>query len=36
MKMQVAVKALKDGIIKELRVKKGATVSRNDIIAIIE
>ncbi len=36
MKMQVAVKAHKDGIIKELRVKKGATVSRNDIIAIIE
>jgi biotin carboxyl carrier protein len=36
MKMQVAVKAHKDGIIKELRVKKGETVARNDIIAVIE
>ncbi|MGC2597575.1 MAG: biotin/lipoyl-containing protein [Nitrososphaeraceae archaeon] len=36
MKMQVAVKAHRDGIVKELRVKKGATVSRNDIIAVIE
>ena len=34
--MQVAVKAHRDGIVKELRVKKGATVSRNDIIAVIE
>lgn len=36
MKMQVAVKAHKDGVVKELRVKKGTTVARNDIIAIIE
>jgi biotin carboxyl carrier protein len=36
MKMQVAIKAHKDGKIKEIRVKEGATVSRNDIVAIIE
>ena len=36
MKMQVAVKAHKDGIVKEIRVKKGETVARNDIIAVIE
>lgn len=36
MKMQVAVKAHKDGIVKELRVKKGAAVARYDIIAVIE
>jgi len=34
--MQVAIKAHKDGKIKEIRVKEGATVSRNDIVAIIE
>ena len=36
MKMQVAIKAHKDGKIKEIRVKEGTTVSRNDIVAIIE
>jgi len=36
MKMQVSVKAHKDGVIREIRVKEGATVSRNDIIAHIE
>ncbi len=36
MKMQVAVKAHKDGHLKEIRVKQGASVSRNDVIAIIE
>jgi biotin carboxyl carrier protein len=36
MKMQVAVKAHKNGVIKELKVKKGATVARNDVIAVIE
>jgi biotin carboxyl carrier protein len=36
MKMQVAVKSHKDGIIKEIKVKQGNTVSRNDIIAVIE
>ncbi len=36
MKMQVAVKAHKDGNIKEIRVKQGAVVARNDTVAIIE
>ena len=36
MKMQVAVKSHKDGTIRDILVKKGATVSRNDVIAIIE
>jgi biotin carboxyl carrier protein len=36
MKMQVAVKAHKDGNLKEVRVKQGAVVARNDIIALIE
>jgi biotin carboxyl carrier protein len=36
MKMQVAVKAHKDGEIKDTKVKIGDTVSRNDIVAIIE
>jgi biotin carboxyl carrier protein len=36
MKMQVAVKAHKDGKIREIKVKQGASVARNDVIAIIE
>lgn len=36
MKMQVAVKAHKDGVIKELRVKQGMSVMRNDVLALIE
>jgi biotin carboxyl carrier protein len=36
MKMQVAVKSHKDGIIRDILVKKGATVSRNDVISVIE
>ena len=36
MKMQVAVKAHKDGNLKEIRVKQGAVVARNDTVAIIE
>lgn len=36
MKMQVAVKAHKDGKIKELKVKEGSSISRNDIVALIE
>lgn len=36
MKMQVAVKAHKDGNLKEIRVKPGSTVARNDLLAIIE
>jgi biotin carboxyl carrier protein len=36
MKMQVAIKAHKDGKVKELRVKEGSSISRNDIVALIE
>jgi biotin carboxyl carrier protein len=36
MKMQVAVKAHKDGTLKEIKVKQGASVARNDVLAIIE
>jgi biotin carboxyl carrier protein len=36
MKMQVAVKAHKDGQIRDIKVKVGDTVSRNDIVALIE
>jgi len=36
MKMQVAIKAHKDGTVKELKVKEGAGVSRNDVVAVIE
>ena len=36
MKMQVAVKAHKDGNLKEIKVENGAAVARNEIIAIIE
>ncbi len=36
MKMQVAVKAHKDGHLKEIRVKQGASVARNDVLAFIE
>jgi biotin carboxyl carrier protein len=36
MKMQVSIKAHKDGKIKEIRTKQGATVARYDIVAIIE
>jgi biotin carboxyl carrier protein len=36
MKMQVAVKAHKDGNLKEVKVKQGASVARNDILAVIE
>lgn len=36
MKMQVAIKAHKDGTVKELKVKEGSGVSRNDVVAIIE
>jgi biotin carboxyl carrier protein len=36
MKMQVAVKAHKDGEIKATKVKIGDTVSRNDVVAVIE
>ena len=36
MKMQVAVKAHKDGNVKEIKVKQGAVVARNDVLAVIE
>jgi len=36
MKMQVAVKAHKDGIIKSIKVKETVTVAKGDIIAEIE
>lgn|SRR5574341_405429 len=36
MKMQVAVKAHKDGHLKEIKVKQGASVSRNDVLAVID
>jgi biotin carboxyl carrier protein len=36
MKMQVAVKAHKDGTLKEVKVKQGASVARNDVLAVIE
>ena len=36
MKMQVAVKAHKDGSLKEIKVKQGASVARNDVLAVIE
>ena len=36
MKMQVAVKAHKDGHIKEIRAKEGSTVARYDVVAVIE
>jgi biotin carboxyl carrier protein len=35
MKMQVAIKAHKDGNIREIKVKKGMTVARYDVVAII-
>ena len=36
MKMQVRIKAHKDGVIKDIKVKEGTTIARNDTIAIIE
>jgi biotin carboxyl carrier protein len=36
MKMQVAIKAHKDGNVKEIKVKQGASVARNDVLAVIE
>ncbi len=36
MKMQVAIKAHREGVIKELRIKEGANVARNDVVAVIE
>ena len=36
MKMQIAVKSHKDGVVKEVKVKEGSTVSRNEVVAIID
>ena len=36
MKMQNDLKALKAGVVKEIRVEEGATVSAGDILAVIE
>jgi biotin carboxyl carrier protein len=35
MKMQVSIKSPRDGIIKELRVKEGQSISRNDVVATL-
>ncbi len=36
MKMQVAIKSHKDGVIKELKVNEGQSISRNDVVAVLE
>ncbi len=36
MKMQVAIKAHKDGVVKEIKIKEGSSIARNDPVAIIE
>jgi biotin carboxyl carrier protein len=36
MKMQVAIKAHKDGVIKSIKVKETATVAKGDVVAEIE
>jgi len=36
MKMQVTVKAHKDGKIKSIKIKEGGTVAKNDVIAEVE
>lgn len=36
MKMQVSIKSHKDGIIKDLKIKQGASVAKNDVLVEIE
>lgn len=36
MKMQVAIKSHRDGKIRDLKVKEGQSISRNDVVAILE
>ncbi len=36
MKMQVAIKSHRDGNIRELKVKEGQSISRNDVVAFLE
>ena len=35
MKMQVAIKSPRDGVIKDLKVKEGQSISRNDVVAVL-
>jgi biotin carboxyl carrier protein len=36
MKMQVSIKAHKDGVVKKIKIKNGASVAKNDILAEID
>ncbi len=36
MKMQVAIKSPRDGTMRDLKVKEGQSISRNDIVAILD
>jgi biotin carboxyl carrier protein len=36
MKMQVSVKAHKDGVVKKIKMKSGGSVAKNDVLAEIE
>jgi biotin carboxyl carrier protein len=36
MKMQVAIKSPRDGVIKDMKVKEGQSIARNDVVAILE
>ena len=36
MKMQVSVKSHKDGVVKNIKIKEGNSVNKNDILAEIE
>ncbi len=36
MKMQVAIKSPRDGTVRDLKVKEGQSISRNDIVAILD
>lgn len=36
MKMQVAIKSPRDGTVRELKVKEGQSISRNDVVAILD
>jgi biotin carboxyl carrier protein len=36
MKMQVAIKSHRDGTVRDLKVKEGQSISRNDIVAILD
>ncbi|MFQ5921061.1 MAG: acetyl-CoA carboxylase biotin carboxyl carrier protein subunit [Nitrososphaerales archaeon] len=36
MKMQVAIKAHKEGMVTEVRIKEGSNIARNDVVAVIE